>query len=190
MWTHGQYSDSSRYIPLDAPGVYRSAMPAESLYIVWYKNIALFSSLSGPERAASPASFLLFSSARRPRACDHHYARPPSLVPVSPSRSPSRPPPQPPSFVLLTSHPTARISSASNYVSAKRVETKALLTSDRLINCNVRFGAVLSHECFRISIFFSEINLPRCERRYRVMTIGPCSAWKIVSTKDTRHRKN
>lgn len=46
------------------------------------------------ERAASPAFFLLFSSARRPRACDHHYARPPSLVPISPSRSPSHPPPQ------------------------------------------------------------------------------------------------
>lgn len=36
--------------------------------------------------SASPASFLLFSSARRPRACDHHYARPPSLVPISPPR--------------------------------------------------------------------------------------------------------
>lgn len=62
----------------------------ESLYIVWYKNIALFSSLSGPKRAASPALLLtlLLRSARRPRACDHHYARPP-LVPRSSPRSPS-----------------------------------------------------------------------------------------------------
>lgn len=59
----------------------------ESVYRMIQKHRIIFLSLSGLERAASPASFLLFSSARRPRACDHHYARPPSLVPISPSFS-------------------------------------------------------------------------------------------------------
>lgn len=59
-----------------------------------------------------------------------------------------------PSFVLFTSHPAVRISSASNYVSAKRVETKALLAGNRLINCNAMFALGRFHACFRISISF------------------------------------
>lgn len=119
----------------------------ESVYRMIQKHRIIFLSLwTGERRSLSPASFLLFFSARRPRACDHHYTRPPSLVPIS------LPPPLLlvlllvllrnllPSSVLFTSHPAVRISSTLNYVSAKRVETKALLTGGRLINCNAMFA--------------------------------------------------
>ena len=76
MWTHGQHSDSPRYILLDAPGVYWPRRAA-SLYIVWYKNITLFSSLfiaravvSVP-RSVAPSLFLLFFAGEGKDAWGH-----------------------------------------------------------------------------------------------------------------------
>lgn len=91
-------AECSRRIPIRHAG-------RESVYIVWYKNIALFSSLSEPKRAASPVFFSLFSSAKSPRACDHHYAHPPSPLSRSLLRSLSRPPSQSPSFLASCSLP-------------------------------------------------------------------------------------
>lgn len=74
----------------------------ESVYRMIQKHRIIFLSLSlWTARSLSPASFLLFFSARRPRACDHHYTRPPSLVPIS------LPPPPSSSFSFSSSSATS-----------------------------------------------------------------------------------
>lgn len=85
---------------------YTGPARASPVYIVWYKNIALFSSLSGPQPPLSRLLLIPLLSAKSPRACDHHYAHPPSPVPWSS-----------PFFVLLFSSSSAHNLLPSSFAS-------------------------------------------------------------------------
>lgn len=89
----------------DAPGVYRSAMPAESLYISYDTKTSHYFPLS-LDRDAQPLPPSSCSSP--PRSARGHVTTIMLPPPLSRSllRSSSRPPSQPPSFLASCSLPT------------------------------------------------------------------------------------